>query len=253
MSCRSRVGVRIATPESVYEMSAFSCRAQGDFPCDWALNQAKLPLGGAPSCRYHALLWECSVPLYKTLNSQLYSQGCKACEEERSVLLNQYLSFKMSSLFPIRAGLFAVLSCGGEVLLLNSCEIKWSSILQRWSWYCPEMNFVWDVGISIQGKQELPRKDLVWGEFWFWMRVSKAGRRRKGKGRVDGVYAQREIVKERALQHLFTIFILKLRDALPRIWDLLILHWYDSPVPHKCIYPKTLQLFLLCSWCICCI
>lgn len=49
------------------------------------------------------------------------------------------------------------------------------------------------------------------------MRVSKAGRRRKGKGRVDGVYAQREIVKERALQHLFTIFILKLRDALPRI------------------------------------
>lgn len=32
-SCRSGMGVRIATPDSVYEMSAFSYCAQGDFPC----------------------------------------------------------------------------------------------------------------------------------------------------------------------------------------------------------------------------
>lgn len=32
-SCRSRMGVRIATPDSMYEMSAFSYRTQGDFPC----------------------------------------------------------------------------------------------------------------------------------------------------------------------------------------------------------------------------
>lgn len=32
-SCRSRTGVRIATPDRAYEMSAFSYHAQGDFAC----------------------------------------------------------------------------------------------------------------------------------------------------------------------------------------------------------------------------
>lgn len=160
-SCRSRVSVRVPTPDSMEEMSGFAAMLKETFLAfeRWikqsflweVLVQSSLCLVGV-SFAVGMLCTHCPVSSIQPLS---FLQK-EVFQGEWSILLNQWL------LWDLILPLFRVICCAvfwGQRYHCSTAVKSKYQCLQRWSWYHPKVKFVWDV-TSIKGKQEV--QAMLW-------------------------------------------------------------------------------------------